>query len=115
MKALRPNSPLLAVTPLRDPGFLPWKKFNGINTASVRRTSPYKVGDVIAWRDLDRNGKPFLRRGLVAALRPEYQENSYSWLPVYITRPARVDGGFAAAYLRVYPGLIQAGAELSDA
>ena len=112
MKALRSNSPLLAVTPLRTPGFLSWKKLDGTSAARVRRTSPYKVGDVIAWRDVDRAGKPILRHGLVAAIRPVYQENSASWLPVYIARPARVDGGFAAAYVRVFPGLIQAGAEM---
>ena len=112
MKAIRPGSSMLKVKQLRTPGFLSWDGFDDSSPATVRRTSPYKEGDVIQWQDLDRKGKRVLRRGLIAYIRPEYQERAVNWLPAFLVRPERLDGVFAGGYVTVYPGDIARAEEL---
>lgn len=107
MKPLRHGSPLLAVKPIREPGFLPWTKYDTSSHRKARDSQPYRVGDVIRWKGQDRTGRPAIRRGLVVLIRAEYQERAGEWLPVFLVRPERIDGGFAAGYLRVWPGEIQ--------
>lgn len=113
MKPLRPSSPLLAVAMIRDPGFLSWDDFDNSCLKAARDTQPYRVGDVIRWLDLDRHGQRVLRAGLVVYVRPEYLERVGDWCPVFLVRPQRKDGEFAAGYLRVWPGEVERGEALA--
>lgn len=107
MKPLRHSSPLLAVQPIREPGFLSWADYDTSTFRKARDTQPYRVGDVIRWKGQDRNGRPAIRRGLVVLIRAEYLERAGEYVPEYLVRPERKGGGFAAGYLRVWPGEIQ--------
>lgn len=113
MKPFKPYSPLLAVTMIRDPGFLSWDEFDNSSLKAARNTQPYQVGDVIRWQDLDRHGQRVLRSGLLVYVRPEYLERAGDWCPVFLVRPQRKDGEFAAGYLRVWPGEVERGEALA--
>lgn len=113
MKPFKPYSPLLAVTMIRDPGFLSWDEFDNSSLKAARNTQPYQVGDVIRWQDLDRHGQRVLRAGLLVYVRPEYLERAGDWCPVFLVRPQRKDGEFAAGYLRVWPGEVERGEALA--
>lgn len=113
MKPFKPFSPLLGVTMIRDPGFLSWVDFDNSSLTAARKTQPYQVGDVIRWQDLDRQGRPILRTGLVVYVRSEYLERAGDWCPVFLVRPQRKDGVFAAGYLCVWPGDVERGEALA--
>lgn len=107
MRPLRHGSPLLRVKPLREPGVLSWVNVDTSSPRKARDSQPYRVGDVISWNGLDRDGRPAIRKGLVVLIRTEYQERAGEWLPVLLVRPQRLDGAFAAGYLRVLLSEIQ--------
>lgn len=113
MKPLRKTSDLLKVEPLREPGFLSWDAYDTSTYTTARDSQPYRIGDVIQYQGFDRTGQRVLCRALLAYVRAEYHDRSGSWCPVYIVRPAKKAGGFAAAYVRIWPGDIERGEELA--
>ncbi len=113
MKPLRKSSPFLLVEPQREPGFLSWDQYDTSTYATARDSQPYRIGDVIQYQGADRAGKRVLCRALLVYVRAQYQDRSGSWCAVYVVRPALKAGGFAAGYVRVWPGDIERGEELA--
>ncbi|OAI09366.1 hypothetical protein [Methylomonas methanica] len=112
MKPLKSNSPWLNVQPQRAPGFLPWDNYDNASHRRAITSQPYQAGDVIQWKGLDRGGKPVLCTGLLVDVGAEYFERRGHYCAVFFVRPQRKDGGFALAYLRVWPGDIERGESL---
>jgi len=113
MKPLKSYSPWRDITPLRTPGFLSWNNYDNSSYRTAKKSQPYQVGDVIQWKSMDRVGKPVLCSGLLVDVGAEYLERRGNWCSVFFVRPQRKDGGFAMAYLRVWPGDIERGEVLA--
>lgn len=102
MKPLRKGSSLADVVALRRPGFVSWEHYDITSPEQIRKTVPYRVGDVLTYL---RGGK--VEYGLLVRIGVEYLPRAMEFCVRFAARPQRKDGNFALAMVTVWPGDIQ--------
>jgi hypothetical protein len=92
------------VQPLREPGPQPWDAHDDSSGPATRETSPYKVGDVVKFKDGEQ-----IKDALIIQVRSKLQEQRGRWIPNYVVRARNKDGSWSQLWRSIFPGDIERG------